>query len=101
MPTFPDTTPILKSNPPQIFPITNQSNPEIKSIAKLPHHKPKQPNFADFATVKLHSSSIVFVTATATVLHTRFGNRPIPNGVEHEGPVLSKLGSSSKTSGHI
>ncbi|KAE8711026.1 putative auxin efflux carrier component 1c [Hibiscus syriacus] len=26
-----------------------------------------------------------------------FGNKPITNGVEHEGPVLSKLGSSSTT----
>lgn len=26
-----------------------------------------------------------------------FGNRPVTNGVENEGPVLSKLGSSSTT----
>ncbi|KAI9159860.1 hypothetical protein LWI28_002630 [Acer negundo] len=29
-----------------------------------------------------------------------FGNRPVPNGVEHEGPVLSKLGSSSTAELH-
>ncbi|KAI9157717.1 hypothetical protein LWI28_026812 [Acer negundo] len=29
-----------------------------------------------------------------------FGNRPVPNGVEHEGPVLSKLGPSSTAELH-
>lgn len=29
-----------------------------------------------------------------------FGNRPVTNGVDREGPVLSKLGSSSTTELH-